>query len=161
MSRRLPMPVLAAALVLSCGEDATGPTASLCATQHGLEVCVDRPEYGPSGSIAVTTRNVSGAPVFKDSCATKAVGVTNLEVEFEALYNPRLHCGPAVEKADIVERMVELDPGESATETLRLTSFAFQGWYRVNVWILDSEGNLAVETPATSGIFRVFPSVSG
>lgn len=159
MSRRIAMPVLAAVLVLSCGEDATGPVVSLCATQHGLEVCVARAEYQPSQSIAVTTRNVSSSPVFKDACGTKPVGVTNLEVEFEAVYNPRLHCGPDVTISDIVERMAELAPGESVEETVRLTSFAFQGWYRVNVWLLDEEGNLAVDTPATSGIFQVFPSV--
>ena len=157
MSRALPL--LAAVLVLSCGEDATGPVGSLCATQHGLEVCVDRPEYEPRESITVTSRNVSGAPILKDSCATKPVGVTNLEVEFEAFYNPTLHCGRGATRADIVERMVQLEPGDSTQETVTIPFFAFQGWYRVHVWILDAEGNLAEETPAASGIFQVFPSV--
>ncbi|WP_420449941.1 hypothetical protein [Candidatus Palauibacter sp.] len=157
MSRALPL--LAAVLVLSCGEDATGPVGSLCATQHGLEVCVDRPEYEPRESIAVTSRNVSGAPIFKDSCATKAVGVTNLEVEFEEFYNPTLHCGRGATRADIVERMVALEPGDSTQDTVTVPFFAFQGWYRVNVWILDAEGNLAEETPAASGVFQIFPSV--
>lgn len=157
MSRALPL--LAAVLVLSCGEDATGPVGSLCATQHGLEVCVDRPEYEPRESIAVTSRNVSGAPIFKDSCATKAVGVTNLEVEFEEFYNPTLHCSRGATRADIVERMVALEPGDSTQDTVTVPFFAFQGWYRVNVWILDAEGNLAEETPAASGVFQIFPSV--
>lgn len=153
------MSMLAAALALSCGEDATGPAVSLCATRHGLEVCVDRHEYEPSESITVTSRNVSGARIFKDSCAIKPVGVTNLEVEFEAFYNPTLHCGREATRADIVEHMVALDPGGSTRETVTLPFFSFQGWYRVNVWLLDAEGNLAVDTPATSGIFQVFPSV--
>ncbi|MCY3700976.1 MAG: hypothetical protein OXH46_15260 [Gemmatimonadetes bacterium] len=159
MSRRLLMFLPAAVFAVSCGEDATGPVGSLCATQHGLEVCVDRPEYEPRESITVTTRNVSGARIFKDSCGTKPVGVTNLEVEFEAFYNPTLHCGRGATRADIVERMVELGPGDSTRETVTLPFFSFQGWYRVNVWLLDAEGNLAVDTPATSGIFQVFPSV--
>lgn len=159
MSRRLPTSMLAAVLTLSCGEDATGPAASLCAMQHGLEVCVDRHEYEPRESITVTSRNVSGARIFKDSCATKPVGVTNLEVEFEAFYNPTLHCGREATRADIVEHMVELEPGDSTRETVTLPFFSFQGWYRVNVWLLDAEGNLALDTPATSGIFQVFPSV--
>ena len=161
MSRRLLLSLPAALLALSCGEDATGPVGSLCATQHGLEVCVDRPEYEPRQSITVTSRNVSGARIFKDSCAIKPVGVTNLEVEFEASYNPTLHCGRGATRADIVERMVELEPGDSTRETVTLPFFSFQGWYRVNVWLLDAEGNLAVDTPATSGIFQVFPSVRG
>ena len=161
MSHRLLMSMIAAVLVLSCGGDATGPADSLCATQHGLEVCVDRPEYEPRESITVTVRNLSGAPIFKDSCATKPVGVTNLEVEFEAFYNPTLHCGRGATRADIVEHMVELGPGDSTRDIVTLPYFSFQGWYRVNVWLLDAEGNLAVDTPATSGIFQVFPSVQG
>lgn len=161
MSRRIPASMLAALLALSCGEDATGPVRSLCATQHGLEVCVDRREYEPRESITVTSRNVSDARIFKDSCATKPVGVTNLEVEFEAFYLPTLHCGRGATRADVVQHMVELAPGDSTQETVTLPYFSFQGWYRVNVWLLDAEGNLAVDTPATSGIFQVFPSVGG
>jgi len=161
MSRRLLMSLPAAVLALSCGEDATGPGSSLCATQHGLEVCVDRPEYEPRQSITVTSRNVSDARIFKDSCSIKPVGVTNLEVDFEASYNPTLHCGRGATRADVVEHMVELEPGDSVRETVTLPFFSFQGWYRVNVWLLDAEGNLAIDTPATSGIFQVFPSVRG
>ena len=161
MSRRLLMSLPAAVLALSCGEDATGPGSSLCATQHGLEVCVDRPEYEPRESITVTSRNVSGARIFKDSCAIKPVGVTNLEVKFEASYNPTLHCGRGATRDDIVQHMVALEPGDSTRETVTLPFFSFQGWYRVNVWLLDAEGDLAVDTPATSGIFQVFPSVGG
>lgn len=159
MSRRLLMSIPAAVLALSCSEDPTGPESSLCATQHGLEVCVDRPEYEPRQTVTVTSRNVSGARIFKDSCAIKPVGVTNLEVEFEASYNPTLHCGRGATRSDIIQHMVELEPGDSTRETVTLPFFSFQGWYRVNVWLLDAEGNLAVDTPATSGIFQVFPSV--
>ena len=159
MPRELIMSILAALLALSCAEDAMGPVGSLCATQHGLEVCVDRPEYEPRGSITVTSRNVSGHRIFKDACATKPVGVTNLEVEFEASYNPTLHCGRGATRDDIVRHTVELGPGDSTEEIVTIPFFAFQGWYRVNVWLLDAEGNLAFDTPATSGIFQVFPSV--
>ena len=159
MSRRLLMSIPVAVLLLSCGEDATGPVGSLCATQHGLEVCVDRPEYEPRQSITVTSRNASDAPIFKDSCSTKPVGVTNLAAEFEAFYNPTLHCGRGATRADILEHRVVLEPGESVQETVTLPFFSFQGWYRVNVWLLDAEGNLALDTPATSGIFQVYPSV--
>ena len=149
---------MAAVLAVSCGDDATGPASMLCETRHGLEVCVDRAEYQRTDAIAVTTTNVSGSAILKDSCATKMVGVTDLQRDFEEVYNPRLHCGSEVTRADIVEHMVEILPGASFEETLRLSTFAFQGWYRVNVWILNAEGNLAVETPAISGTFRVFPA---
>ena len=160
MPHPLPMPALAAALFLACAEDATGPAPSLCDTRHGLEVCVDKLEYGRSDSLIVTTTNASDSLIFRDSCAIKAEGVTNLSADFEEVYNPRLHCGSEVTRADIVERMVEIAPGASVAETLRFPVHAFQGWYRVNVWILDREGNLAFGTPAVSGIFRVHPSTN-
>ncbi|MYA32723.1 MAG: hypothetical protein F4164_10345 [Gemmatimonadales bacterium] len=160
MSRALPIPALAVALVLSCGKEAVGPATSLCDTRHGVEVCVDKSEYGRSERLIVTTTNVSGNPIFRDSCAIKPTGVTNLSAEFEEVYNPRLHCGPEVTRADIVERMVEIAPGASADEILGFAIHAFQGWYRVNVWILDREGNLAFDTPAVSGVFRVHPSTN-
>ena len=130
MSRALPVPLLAAALA----------------------------EYERNELIAVTTRNVSASPIFKDSCAIKPVGVTDLRREFEEVYNPRLHCGSEVTRADIIEHMVEIVPGASFEETLGISPFAFPGWYRVNVWILNAEGSLAAGTPAISGIFRVFPA---
>jgi len=152
------MPALASALVLSCGEDAVGPAPSHCDTRHGVEVCVDKLEYGRSEQLIVTTTNVSGSPIFRDSCAIKPTGVTNLSTDFDEVYNPRLHCGSDVTRAEIVERMLEIAPGASVDETLRFSMHAFQGWYRVNVWILDREGSLAFDTPAVSGIFRVYPS---
>ncbi len=158
MARGFTATILAAALAVSCGAEATGPLAALCATRHGAEVCVDRPQYRPTQSVTITTRNVSGDPIFKDVCATRLVGVTNLEVDFEEFYDPRLHCGAGVTLADIAERMVEIGPGASFEEALTLQSFAFQGYYRAHVWILDAEGRLVAETPAPSGIFEVFPS---
>ncbi|WP_420632659.1 hypothetical protein [Candidatus Palauibacter sp.] len=158
MSRGLPAPILVAALALACGEDASGPAAALCATRHGAEVCVDRPEYRPTQSVTITTRNVSGGPIFKDACATRLVGVTNLEVDFDETYDPRLRCGAGATRAEIMANMVELGPGASFEEALTIHSFAFQGYYRANVWILDAEGGLVAEAPATSGVFEVFPS---
>ena len=160
MSRSPALLILVAAPALSCGEAATGPEASLCDTRHSVEVCADRAEYEFTDPVTVTTRNVSSLPIFRDGCAIKLVGVTSLVREFEERYNPTLHCGrgatPAVAKAN----MVRIEPGASFQESLTFSPLSFQGYYRVNVWLLDEEGGLAVETPATSGIFRVFPASS-
>lgn len=161
MMRSLSFVVLAAAAVLSCGEDATGPEVAVCATRHGAEVCADRAEYQRSESVAVTTRNVSSRPIFRDVCSTKLVGVTSLARTFEEDFNPRLRCGSGATTADVRANMRRLDPGESFTESLEFTLFAFQGYYRVNVWILDEEGHIVAESPAASGVFRVFPATDG
>lgn len=161
MSRSLAPLLLAATAALACGEDATGPAADLCATRHGVEVCADRAEYQRSDPVAITVRNATSRPIFKDYCSTKLVGVTSLVRAFEEEYNPRLRCGNGATSADVRANMVRLEPGESLQEELTFSPFAFQGYYRVNVWILDEEGQLFPETPAHSGIFRVFPSTGG
>ena len=94
-------------------------------------------------------------------CSTKLVGVTSLVRAFEEDFNPRLRCGNGATAEDVRANMVRIEPGESYTENLEFTLFAFQGYYRANVWILDEEGQLVAETPAHTGIFRVFPSSSG
>ncbi len=161
MSRGLLASMMAAALVVSCGEDVTGPLAELCATRHGAEVCANRAEYQRTQPVTFTTRNVSSRPIFKDACSTKLVGVTSLSREFEEEYNPRLRCGSGATAADVRANMVRLESGESFEESLTLPTFAFQGYYRANVWILDEQGERVAETPAFSGIFRVFPSTGG
>ena len=157
--RRCSFPLALIAFVVSaCGGDATGPMASLCSVQSGAEVCVARAEYRQADLVSFTTRNTGSAPIFKDGCSTRLVGKTTEAAEFEAVFKPSLRCGSGATLADIVANMVELGPGESFEETLQLTSFAFQGFYRANVWILNSDGTLAGSTPAHSGTFRVFPS---
>ena len=152
--------MLAIPFALSCGGDAAGPVGSLCATRHGAEVCANGPEYRPGQSVTVSTRNVSDRPIFRDVCATKLVGVTSRSTDFDETYSPRLRCGPDVSKARIVARMVEIEPDASFEESIVIGRGAFQGWYRVNVWILDSEGDRVGERPANTGIFQVFPSAN-
>ncbi len=144
---------------LACGET-TGPVAALCATRHGAEACADRAEYGPGDFVRVRVRNASAATLYLDGCATKIVGKTSRSVPFEAVYDPSLRCGQNATQADIVAAMSELAPGETRQETLQLAPFAFQGFYRVNLWILDAAGALIAPDPAVTGTFRVSPSAS-
>ena len=144
------------ALPLSCGGEPTGPRGSLCDTRHGVEVCVDRAEYRSNESIKVTTLNLSNRAILKDSCGTGTSPAPDSEDEFRPVYSPRRNCGVGVTRAVIVERMVRLEPGASVLETLQL-GYAPQDFFRVHVWLLTSEGDLAFDTPATSGIFVIFP----
>ncbi len=153
--------ILAAAIApaLTCSGEATGPRGSLCDIRHGAEVCVDRPEYRSNESVVVTTRNVSDLPIFKDACGTTALPDPDSEEDFRPNYNPQRHCGPAVTRTVIVERMVRLEPGASTRETLQL-GYSPQDFFRVTVWLLTPEGALAFDTPATSGVFVIFPGAN-
>ncbi len=153
--------ILTAAIApaLSCGGDGIGPRGNLCDTRHGAEVCVDRPEYRSSESILITTRNVSDRPIFKDACGTTALPVPDPGEDFRPRYNPRRHCGPGVTQTVVVERMVRLEPGASTRETLRL-GYSPQDFFHVTVWLLTPDGEPAFDTPATSGVFVIFPGAS-
>ena len=158
MSRGFPPGALAATLALACGDAATSPEVPLCGVRHGVEVCADRAEFRRTDEVTVTTRNISSRPILKDGCATKLVGVTSLVRAFEEEYLPSLRCGRGVTLAEVRAKMTRIEPGASLVETLTFQSFAFQGYYRANVWLLDEEGGLAADTPAVSGIFKMFPA---
>lgn len=147
----------AVTVAVSCSDGSTGPRGSLCDTSHGVEVCVDRGEYRSNESIEVTTRNLSERPILKDGCGTSTSPVPDSEDEFRPVYSPRRNCGVGVTRAVIVERMVRVEPGETVRETLRL-GYAPQDFFRVHVWLLTPAGDLAFDTPATSGVFVIFPA---
>lgn len=142
----------------ACGGEMTGPSAALCRVQSGAEVCVDRSQYSPTDFVRITVRNVGSAPIFKDGCATKLVGKTSRTADFEQSFDPQIRCGAGATPADVIANSVEILPGATFEESLQIISFAFQGFYRVNVWIVDSNGELAAPLPAISPTFDVFPS---
>ena len=55
--------------------------------------------------------------------------------------------------------MVRLEPGASTTEILRL-GYSPQDFFRVTVWLLTPDGEPAFDTPATSGVFVIFPGAN-
>ena len=150
--------LLGAALLAACGDSAGPGDAGLCATSQGLEVCPDRGEYKPADDVTASVRNTGSEAVFADACSIKVVGVTSRTKEFATDYSPSIRCGADVDVAEIVENMVEIPPGQTRQLMLKIPTFAFQGFYRVNVWILDSMGERVSGLPAFSGTFDVFPS---
>ena len=149
---------LAAVLVLSCDGSATGPSGSLCDVRAGVEVCVDRPEYGIFQSIIVTTRNMSDSTIFRDRCGMTIGLVRGAADESTPPYVPRRRCAIGLTAADILERAVQMGAGASDRDTLPLAGFVVQGKYRANVRLLAPDGMLALDMPVRSGLFSVFPS---
>lgn len=120
---------------------------------------MDRLEYGTGDRIVITTRNLSGSPVFKDGCGTSTVRVSDSR-GVRGRYVPRLRCGINVTPETIVARMVRLDHGALTEETLLVQGFVVQGYYYVQVWLLTADGALAFDTPVRSGIFGLVPSAN-
>ena len=158
MIRRLAAPTVAAAMLLSCDGSATGPSNDLCGVRAGIEVCVDRSEYGINQSITITMRNRSDSPVYKDWCGTTTSRVKDAEDESRPRYNPGRRCRGRSTIADIVGRAARVDPGESMQDVIAIGGHVVQGFYRANVWLLDADGTPAFDAPISSGMFSIFPS---
>ncbi|MDX1396333.1 MAG: hypothetical protein R3195_18270 [Gemmatimonadota bacterium] len=146
-------------LVAGCGDSSTGAEAAgLCATSQGLEVCADRTEYRPADEVSASLANSTAAPMYIGGCSIKVVGKTSREAEFETTYSPAARCGSDVDADEILANLVEIPAGETLVLPVPISSIAFQGYYRVNVWILDAAGQRVSSLPAFSGTFEVFPS---
>ena len=143
----------------ACGDSIAGAGAKdLCATSQGIQVCADRSEYSPNDNLVATVTNTGSESVLADGCSIKAVGKTNRASEFDAGYSPTVQCGIDVDAAEILANMVEIPAGQSVEMAIRIPPFAFQGFYRINVWILDAAGEPVATQPVYSGTFEVFPS---
>jgi len=151
--------VFAALLGVACSGSLTGSgPRSLCATVQGAEICADRSEYRPGDVVSITIHNRGTETIRVDACSIKIVGKTTEEAAFAEDYAPNIQCGVDWTIADILENMVEVLPGESITESRQIQVFAFQGYYRVNVWLVDDSGARTAAVPAHSGTFEVYPS---
>ncbi|MDH3732594.1 MAG: hypothetical protein OEU54_03630 [Gemmatimonadota bacterium] len=151
--------VLGLSALVGCGESTTGPgAANLCATSQGVEVCAPRSEYRPNEVVSVSVTNETSATIYIDTCSVKPVGKTSREAAFPVDYSPQNQCGNDVDVEEIVANMIELPAGQSIQVTGNISSFAFQGFYRINVWVLDVAGARVSNLPVFSGTFEVFPS---
>jgi hypothetical protein len=148
-----------AILFAACGGSTTGSGGdSLCATTQGMEVCAGRAEYSPNDNFTASVRNTTSDPVFADGCSFKVVGKTSRTAKFEDDYSPTIQCGTDVDQEEILANLIEIAAGQTVDMLLKIPPFAFQGFYRVNVWILDDQGMQVSTVPAYSGTFEVFPS---
>lgn len=163
MRRQLLFTLITATVAGSGCEGAFSPLGgggrSLCDERNGIQVCAQREEYRPGAVIGFTVRNRTSETVHVDMCSTTFDGRTGSEQPFtEPDYNPTRQCGRDFTLDDILASMRELAAGTTLQLSLRIAPFAFQGQYRVTLWLLSAEGGLLSEEPYRSGIFDVFPS---
>jgi len=151
--------LFAAVSVAACSDSPVGAgSAALCATNEGVEVCVASATYRQSDVVEVAIRNGGGETRYVDWCSLKVVGKTSRSVPFPEDYAPQARCGSNWTPADVIANRIELPPGGSIQESPQISSFAFQGFYRVNVWLVDENGDRIGTKPVFSGTFTVFPS---
>lgn len=156
----LGLPVLACLLPLACG-GATGPDVGRCNERDGIEICTPRSAYRPGAAIPFSILNRGSATVFQDMCSGQVVGRTSPDHEFVVTSGARRSCGDDPPLEVILANMRELPPGGALDDAFTITTFAFQGEWRLELWFLDAEGRRISEEPFTSALFDVFPSADG
>lgn len=152
-------PAAFALLFVACsGSPAGTGSAALCATSDGVEICVARAQYRPTDIVEIEIHNRGLETLYVDYCSVKIVGKTSRSVPFPEDYSPQVRCGSDWTQADVIANRIELPPGGTIQESQQIQSFAFQGYYRVNVWFVDGNGDRIGTGPSYSGTFEVFPS---
>ncbi len=137
--------------------DGFGPS-STCQVRLGIEVCADRAEYRPGATVNFTVTNRGSQAVLIDACSYQVAGRSREALPFEWDYDPTRGCGPQATIEDVVAMMRALEPGASLAGAATIVPNAFQGFYRVGVWLVDAAGALVDDDPFTSNDFDVLPS---
>lgn len=127
----------------------------LCAEQQSIEICIDRAEYRPGASVAVTITNRGGSTMFVDVCSIQLDRRSGRL--FDPVYDPTRGCGPDVTAADIIAAMRELAPGGELREAVGIPAGIPQAFFRISFWFLDETG-ARVAGPVSTVVFDVFPS---
>lgn len=147
----------ALALLAGCGDGITAPKCDRCGD---VRVLTERGEYKPGTIIGVTIANKTAQPLRYDWCSLAAVGRTDSADPFDTTYRPSRRCGFGAGVDEVRARMITLAPGATERDTVTLQGAALQGQYRINLWLVDENGNVELGNPVVSNTFDVFPGAS-
>lgn len=134
---------------------------SSCRTDRGIELCVDRSEYAPGDTVHLRMTNVGGGELARiDACSIQLTGTAGTTDELGYVYLPTRRCGFEVTTEIQLERAFLLARGESAATALGIGRGTPQSFSRVNVWLLEADGELVSEEPVSSTVFTILRSAS-
>jgi len=150
---------LVAGGLLACSSNPLGPGGE-CNTANAIEICIDRSEYRPGGTVAYALTNLGSANVNVDTCSLTMRARTRPQA-VPVMFDPSRRCGVSVTSTEITAQMSPLIAGETFFATIQVGQGSPQGFYRVFWWLLDDAGGALVsEQPISSSEFSVFPSAN-
>jgi hypothetical protein len=110
--------------------------------------------------IAITIANQTTQPLRYDWCSVGTVGRTDSADPFDTTYRPSRRCGFGAGLDEVRSHMITLAPGATERDSVATPSGALQGQYRINLWLVDENGNVELGNPVVSNTFDVFPGAS-
>src|SRR5262245_11759475 len=99
--------------VVGCGDGITEPECDRCSE---MRIITDRPEYRPGSVIVFTITNRTSDVLRYDWCSVTLSSTVSDEVG----YSPARRCGPGAGPADVLARMVVIDPGASLRDSVNI-----------------------------------------
>jgi hypothetical protein len=158
MTRALGLLSAIALLALTgCGDGITAPKCDLC---DELRVLTDHPEYRQGSWIAFTIKNRTPDVLRYDWCSVEHVARTSSDTPFDVRYVPSRRCGFGAGIDEVREHMVVLASGEAQRDSVFLSGAAFQGQYRIHLWLVDENGVADPDNPVVSNTVDVFPTAN-
>ena len=142
------------AVLLSCRKSVADPTCDRC---DEMRIRSERTAYRPTAAITFTITNLTSGTLRYDWCSVVAGGRTNTSKPFNIEYRPDRRCGAGAGAAEVLANMRVLAAGASVRDSVVLSPGAYQGEYRVQIWLLDVAGLIEVGNPVVSNTFEVFP----
>ena len=140
-----------------CGNGITAPKCALC---DELRVLTDHAEYRQGSWVAFTITNRTPDVLRYDWCSVEHVARTSSEEPFDVRYVPSRRCGFGAGIDQVREHMVALASGEARRDSVFLSGAAFQGQYRIHVWLVDESGVPDADNPVVSNTVDVFPTAN-
>ena len=158
MTRALGLVSAIALLALTgCGDGITAPKCDQC---DELRVLTDYAEYRQGTWIAFTIKNRTPDALRYDWCSVQHVARTSSDAPFTVRYLPARRCGFGAGIDEVREKMVTLAPTESTRDSVFLSGAAFQGQYRIHLWLVDESGVADPDNPVVSNTVDVFPTAN-
>ena len=128
-----------------------------CESGGQIEVCIPVERARPGTDLQVTVVNGRSTAVVLDLCAMRARMGESPSDEFVGPFDPTLRCGRGASDEDVLLRAVTIPPGSSHVESMGLSPILPQGWYRVNVYLLQEDTAVPTsDSPFLGPVFDVY-----
>jgi len=135
----------------------TGPDEQ-CSTSDNIEICTDKAEYATGATVSFTITNLGQATIFQDMCSGGTVGRRKASEEWSPVSGTTRLCREDQTVEDVIANMRSLEPGKALNDQIKTSPFAFQGFWKIQVYVVDQDGQRIREEPFDSAVFDIFPS---
>ena len=150
------MVLCAAAAAAGCSS-LTGPDEQ-CNESGDIRICTGKAEYATGSTVDFTLTNLGQVAVYQDMCSGGTVGRRKVSEPWSPVSGTTRLCREGQTVEDIIANMRLLEPGKTLADEIPTSPFAFQGFWKIQVYLVDQDGQRVREEPFDSAVFDIFPS---